>query len=58
MGLKYNTKAVATLKLYNQLNSYLFEQQYEELEKYATKDDINDLLEFQRLLTKIICKGK
>ena len=29
-----NSKAKATLKLYNQLTSYMFEQEYDEL-KYA-----------------------
>lgn len=53
-----STKAKATLKLYNQVSSYLFEQQYGELEKYGTQDDIDDIREFQRTLAKIINKGK
>lgn len=56
--IKTNTKAKATLKLYNQVSSYLFEQQYEELERYGTQEDISNIREFQKTLTKIINKGK
>ncbi|MGN0144134.1 MAG: hypothetical protein ACI398_04075 [Clostridium sp.] len=53
-----STKAKATLKLYNQVASYLFEQQYGELEKYGTQSDINNIKKVQEVLAKIINKGK
>ena len=39
-----STKAKATLKLYNQLTSYMFEEEYGEL-KYANQSNIKALKE-------------
>ena len=52
-----NTKAKATLKLYNQLNSYMFEQEYDEL-KYANQSNIKALRAAQKALSTIISKAK
>ena len=52
-----NTKAKATLKLYNQLTSYLFEQEYGEL-KYANSSNIKVLKDAQEVLSMIISKAK
>ena len=52
-----NTKAKATLKLYNQLTSYLFEQEYGEL-KYANSSNIKVLKDAQEVLSTIISKAK
>ena len=52
-----NTKAKATLKLYNQLTSYLFEQEYEEL-KYANQSNIKTLKAAQKVLSMIINRAK
>ena len=59
MGIKLtvNTKAKATLKLYNQLTSYLFEQEYGEL-KYANSSNIKVLKDAQEVLSMIISKAK
>ena len=55
--LTVNTKAKATLKLYNQLTSYLFEQEYGEL-KYVNSSNIKILKDAQEVLSMIISKAK
>ena len=55
--LTVNTKAKATLKLYNQLTSYLFEQEYGEL-KYANSSNIKVLKDAQEVLSMISSKAK
>ena len=52
-----NTKAKATLKLYNQLISYMFEQECDEL-KYANQSNIKALRAAQKALSTIISKAK
>ena len=52
-----NTKAKATLKLYNQLNSYMFEQEYDEL-RYANQSNIKALKAAQKALNMIINRAK
>ena len=52
-----NSKAKATLKLYNQLTSYLFEQECEEL-KYAYPSNIKVLKDAQKVLSMIISRAK
>lgn len=52
-----STKAKATLKLYNQLTSYMFEQEYGEL-KYANQSNIKALKAAQKALSIIIKKAK
>ena len=52
-----NTKAKATLKLYNQLTSYLFEQECGEL-KYVNSSNIKVLKDAQEVLSMIISKAK
>ena len=52
-----NTKARATLKLYNQLNSYMFEQEYDEL-KYANQSNIKALKAAKKALNMIINRAK
>ena len=52
-----NTKAKATLKLYNQLTSYMFEQEYDEL-RYANQSNIKALKAAQKALNMIINRAK
>ena len=52
-----STKAKATLKLYNQLTSYMFEQEYEEL-KYANQSNIKTLRAAQKVLSMIINRAR
>ena len=52
-----NTKAKATLKLYNQLVSYMFEQEFDEL-KYANQSNIKILRAAQKALSMIINRAK
>ena len=52
-----NTKTRATLKLYNQLNSYMFEQEYDEL-RYANQSNIKALKAAQKALNMIINRAK
>ena len=52
-----NTKAKATLKLYNQLVSYMFEQEFNEL-KYANQSNIKALKAAQKVLSMIISRAK
>ena len=52
-----NTKDKATLKLYNQLNSYMFEQECDEL-RYANQSNIKALRAAQKALSTIINKAK
>ena len=52
-----STKAKATLKLYNQLTSYMFEQECDEL-KYATQANIKALNAAKKALSIIINKAK
>ena len=52
-----NSKAKATLKLYNQLASYMFEQEFDEL-KYATQANIKTLKAAQKAFSAIINKAK
>lgn len=51
------TKAKATLKLYNQLSSYLFEQSEEEL-RNVSKEDIEKIKDAGKVLAKIISSSK
>lgn len=55
MGIvvRTNTKAKATLKLFNQMSSYLFEQESGEL-RGVSNSDIETLKEACKVLTKII----
>ena len=52
-----STKAKATLKLYNQLVSYMFEEEYGEL-KYANQSNIKVLRAAQKVLSMIISRAK
>ena len=52
-----STKAKATLKLYNQLTSYMFEEEYGEL-KYANPSNIKALKAAQKALNMIINRAK
>ena len=52
-----STKVKATLKLYNQLTSYLFEQECGEL-KYAYPSNIEALKAAQKVLSMIISRAK
>ena len=52
-----NTKAKATLKLYNQLVSYMFEQEFDEL-KYANQSNIKTLRAAQKALSMISNRAK
>ena len=52
-----STKAKATLKLYNQLTSYMFEEEYGEL-KYANQSNIKALKAAQKALNMIINRAK
>ena len=52
-----STKATATLKLYNQLTSYMFEEEYGEL-KYANQSNIKALKAAQKVLSMIISRAK
>lgn len=52
-----NTKAKETLKLYNQLTSYMFEQECEEL-KYASQSNIKTLRAAQKVLSMIVNRAK
>ena len=51
------TKAKATLKLYNMINTYLFEQEYGDL-KGVSALDIDKIKECKGVLAKIINKNK
>lgn len=55
MGIvvRTNTKTKATLKLFNQISSYLFEQELEEL-RGVSNSDIEILKKACKVLTKII----
>ena len=52
-----STKAKATLKLYNQLTSYMFEEEYGEL-KYANPSNIKELKAAKKVLSMIISRAK
>ena len=52
-----STKAKATLKLYNQLTSYMFEEEYGEL-KYANPSNIKALKAAQKVPSMIISRAK
>ena len=52
-----STKAKATLKLYNELTSYMFEEEYGEL-KYANQSNIKALKAAQKVLSMIISRAK
>lgn len=52
------TDATATLKLYNQLVSYMFEQEFGELRRYATSEDMEALNKAKKALGNIVAKGK
>ena len=52
-----STKAKATLKFYNQLTSYIFEEEYGEL-KYANPSNIKTLKAAQKVLSIIISRAK
>ena len=58
MGItcKTNTKKKATLKLFNLINSYLFEQEFGEL-KDVSNTDINKIKEACKVLASIIHKN-
>lgn len=55
MGIvvRTNTKAKATLKLFNQMSLYLFEQEFGEL-RGVSNSDIETLKKACKVLTKII----
>lgn len=59
MGIKVNipTKYKATLKMFNALNSYMFEQEYEDL-KHITASDKETLKAALKVLASIIKKDK
>ena len=57
ISVSTNTKAKATLKLYNQLVSYMFEQEFDEL-KYANQSNIKTLRAAQKALSMIINRAK
>ena len=52
-----STKAKATLKLYNQLAYYMFEEECGEL-KYANPSNIKALKAAQKVLSMIISRAK
>ena len=52
-----STKAKATLKLYNQLTSYMFEEEYGE-RKYANPSKVKALKAAQQVLSMIISRAK
>ena len=58
MGItcKTNTKKKATLKLFNLINSYLFEQEFDELEGVSSTD-INKIKEACKVLASIVNKN-
>ena len=58
MGITYkiNTNKKATLKLFNLINSYLFEQEFGEL-KDVRNTDINKIKEACKVLASIISKN-
>ena len=58
MGItcKTNTKKKATLKLFNLINSYLFEQEFDELNG-VSNTDINKIKEACKVLASIISKN-
>ena len=51
------TKAKDTLKLYNMINTYLFEQEYGDLKNVSTSD-IDKIKECRKVLAEIINKNK
>ena len=51
------TKAKDTLKLYNMINTYLFEQEYGDL-RYVSTSDIDKVKECRKVLAEIINKNK
>ena len=51
------TRKYLKLKLYNQLTSYMFEQEYDEL-KYANPSNIKALKTAQKVLSMIISRAK
>lgn len=57
MGINYNckTKAKASLKLFNQIASFLFEQEYGELKGNSKAQ--NALIEAKKALAEIINKN-
>lgn len=57
MGINYNckTKAKASLKLFNQIASFLFEQEYDELKGNSKAQ--NALTEAKKALAEIINKN-
>ena len=59
MGIALSTKTEhkQALKLYNQICTYLFEQEYGEL-KYANSSNIKVLKDAQEVLSMIISKAK
>ena len=57
ISVSTNTKAKATLKLYNQLTSYMFEEECGEL-KYANQSNIKALKAAQKVLSMIISRAK
>ena len=59
MGItcKTNTKKKATLKLFNLINSYLFEQEFGEL-KGVSNTDINKIKEACKVFASIINKNQ
>lgn len=54
MGITYNckTKAKASLKLYNQISSYMFEQEYDEMRGNSRIKNVLD--EAKKTLAEII----
>ena len=58
INVSAGTYAKATLKLYNQLTSYLFEEECDELRRYASQTNINSLKAAQKALGKIIERAR
>lgn len=54
--IKEKTNKKATLKLMSAINSYLFEQEYDEL-KGVSNTDINKIKEARKVLASIINKN-
>lgn len=59
MGIRISvkTKKPASLKLYNHINSFLFEEEYGEL-KGIPSSEIDKIREARKVLSKIIKDGK
>lgn len=56
INISCKTKAKATLKLYNQISSYIFEQEYDELK--GSPEATQALQEAKKRLAEIIISNK